>query len=349
MKTNDFREILAANLIGQEHAIEALMPPIVRWNAGFNFGNRPAGIYLLLGPTGSGKTHSVEAVAKALHGSEAFVLTVHCGEYHLDHETAKLVGAPPGYLGHKETNPILSQQAISAKASPNCNLTVILFDEIEKASPSLYRLLLGVLDKGELRTGDNKLTSFKNTLIFFTSNLGSQELKSTSYTFDKREVEQKQKVGIAENAARNHFAPEFRGRLDAIITYNHLGQEQLREIIGTMAARANADFEKVGGNGRIKLAVSDEAKDWLISRYFSKEYGARELRRGWENEVILPLAHYVNACEGTSRMWSNLRVECAGDRLEFRPIGLEESLAESLLLVPKREISIFGKVRGKGK
>jgi ATP-dependent Clp protease ATP-binding subunit ClpC len=229
-------------------------------------------------------------------------------------------------------------------------LTVILFDEIEKAGAAMYKLLLGVLDKGELRLGDAKVVSFRETLIFFTSNLGTRELASRNYTFDKREPEGKQKKGIAENAAKNHFSPEFLNRVDSTITYNHLEVGDVRRILASFSAESNLSFERVDGNGRLKIALSEAAKDWIIERGYSREYGARELRRVWEKEVILPLAEFVTACAGSSRGWGNLRVTVAGDRLEFLPMGLEESLAESLLVAPRRNNveSIFGRVRKAG-
>src|SRR6185436_9549937 len=139
---------------------------------------RPVGVFLLLGPTGTGKTRTVEALAEALHGSERNVLRIDCGEYQLEHEVAKLVGAPPGYLGHRETQPAVSQQKLSAVTSEASNLSLVLFDEIEKAAPSMTRLLLGVLDKAMLRLGDNTSVNFERSLIFMTSNLGAESMRN---------------------------------------------------------------------------------------------------------------------------------------------------------------------------
>src|SRR6185436_9483765 len=137
---------------------------------------RPAGVFLLLGPTGTGKTKTVEAIAEVLHGSAKNILKVDCGEFQMEHEVAKLIGSPPGYLGHRETPPMLSQTQLSEVATPNCELSLVLFDEIEKAAPSLTRLLLGILDKAILRLGDNTTVNFEKSLIFFTSNLGAREM-----------------------------------------------------------------------------------------------------------------------------------------------------------------------------
>src|SRR5665213_3707069 len=146
------------------------------FQAGLAPENRPVGVFLLLGPTGTGKTRTVEALAETLHGSARNVLKIDCGEFQMEHEVAKLIGAPPGYLGHRETQPMLSQQRLTAVTSDNCGLSLVLFDEIEKAAPSLTRLLLGVLDRGVLRLGDNSSVNFEKSLVFLTSNLGAKEM-----------------------------------------------------------------------------------------------------------------------------------------------------------------------------
>src|ERR1700676_760101 len=137
---------------------------------------RTAGVFLLLGPTGTGKTRTVEALAEVLHGSHKHLLKVDCGEFQMEHEVAKLIGAPPGYLGHRETQPLLTQQKLGAVTSEGCNLSLVLFDEIEKAAPSMTRLLLGVLDKAILRLGDNSTVNLEKSLVFLTSNLGAREM-----------------------------------------------------------------------------------------------------------------------------------------------------------------------------
>src|SRR4051812_36118098 len=170
---NDIFTKLNAKVIGQEQALSAIVPYVHMYNAGLGPEGRPAGVFLLLGPTGTGKTRTVEALAEVLHGSRKHIVRVDCGEYQMDHETAKLIGAPPGYLGHRETHPILTQAKLASVTSEKSSLSIILFDEIEKAAPSLNRLLLGVLDKATLRLGDNNLVNFERSLIFLTSNLGA--------------------------------------------------------------------------------------------------------------------------------------------------------------------------------
>src|SRR5450755_2774603 len=169
--------VLSQKVVGQPAATRVIVPYIQIYQAGLAPEGRPVGVFLLLGPTGTGKTKTVEALAEVLHGSEKNVLKVDCGEFQMEHEVAKLIGAPPGYLGHRETQPILTQQKLNSVTSEKCALSIVLFDEIEKAAPSMTRLLLGVLDKATLRLGDNTAVNFERTLIFLTSNIGARELR----------------------------------------------------------------------------------------------------------------------------------------------------------------------------
>src|ERR1700730_4205067 len=173
----DLTAILSAKVVGQPNVINVIVPYIEMFQAGLSPENRPVGVFLLLGPTGTGKTRTVEALAETLHGSARNVLKVDCGEFQMEHEVAKLIGAPPGYLGHRETQPMLSQQKLNSVTSDQCSLSLVLFDEIEKAAPSMTRLLLGVLDKATLRLGDNTTVSFERTIIFLTSNLGTDAMR----------------------------------------------------------------------------------------------------------------------------------------------------------------------------
>src|SRR5947208_7739917 len=168
--------MLARRVIGQPAAITGIVPYIQRHQAELATEGRPVGVFLLMGPTGTGKTRTVEALAEVLHGSQKQLLRVDCGEFQMEHEIAKLIGAPPGYLGHRETQPMLMQQKLSSVTSEASRLSLVLFDEIEKAAASMTRLLLGVLDKATLRLGDNSSVNFERTLIFLTSNLGAREL-----------------------------------------------------------------------------------------------------------------------------------------------------------------------------
>src|SRR5271170_3813036 len=173
----DLTSIMSSKVVGQPNVINVIVPYIEMFQAGLAPENRPVGVFLLLGPTGTGKTRTVEALAEALHGSSRNVLKIDCGEFQMEHEVAKLIGAPPGYLGHRETQPMLSQQKLASVTSDQCGVALVLFDEIEKAAPSMTRLLLGVLDKAVLRLGDNTTVNFERTIIFLTSNLGADAMR----------------------------------------------------------------------------------------------------------------------------------------------------------------------------
>src|ERR1700704_3012435 len=175
-KVEDLATQLSRKVVGQPAAGEIIIPYIQMFQAGLAPEGRPVGVFLLLGPTGTGKTKTVEALAEVIHGSEKNLLKVDCGEFQMEHEVAKLIGAPPGYLGHRETQPILTQQKLNSVTSEKSALSIVLFDEIEKAAPSMTRLLLGILDKATLRLGDNNVVNFEKSLIFLTSNLGARNM-----------------------------------------------------------------------------------------------------------------------------------------------------------------------------
>src|SRR5579863_1196561 len=214
----DLTSIMSSKVVGQPNVISVIVPYIEMFQAGLAPENRPVGIFLLLGPTGTGKTRTVEALAETLHGSSKNVLKIDCGEFQMEHEVAKLIGAPPGYLGHRETVPMLSQQKLAGVTSDKCGLSLVLFDEIEKAAPSLTRLLLGVLDRGVLRLGDNSVVNFEKSLIFLTSNLGAKEMMrefSPDFGFasataggTRDDLSNKLKnIGLV--AVKKKFSPEF--------------------------------------------------------------------------------------------------------------------------------------------
>ncbi len=209
------------------------------YQAGLNPEGRPVGIFLLLGPTGTGKTRTVEALAEVLHGSEKKVVKIDCGEFQSDHEVAKLIGAPPGYLGHSETQPVLTQEKLSQAISPECPVSIVLFDEIEKAAPALSTLLLGILDRATLTLGDNTTVNFEQSLIFLTSNLGAREMMKEMKpdlgfqgSGERNPVELASKlenIGVA--AVRRRYSPEFVNRIDVVITYQPLDEQALAAIL----------------------------------------------------------------------------------------------------------------------
>src|SRR5579871_4789162 len=231
--------VLSQKVVGQPAATRVIVPYIQMYQAGLAPEGRPVGVFLLLGPTGTGKTKTVEALADVLHGSEKNVLKIDCGECQMEHEVAKLIGAPPGYLGHRETQPMLTQQKLNGVTTEKCNLSLVLFDEIEKAAPSMTRLLLGVLDKGILRLGDNSIVNFEKSLVFLTSNLGAREMmREINPDFGFQSVKGMERddltsklQNIALVAVRKRFSPEFVNRIDCIITYQPLTAESLSAIL----------------------------------------------------------------------------------------------------------------------
>ena len=226
-------------LIGQAEAIDTIVPYIHMDRAGLSPEGRPVGVFLLLGPTGTGKTRSVEALAEVLHGSSKNLLKVDCGEFQMEHEVAKLVGAPPGYLGHRETQPMLNQAKLNSVASESSGISLVLFDEIEKAAPSMTRLLLGILDKGTLRLGDNSTVNFERTMIFLTSNLGAktiQRINRPDFGFEAMlprpaEVGTEKLQSIGMSAVRQKFSPEFVNRIDSVVTYKPLTRGDCSQIL----------------------------------------------------------------------------------------------------------------------
>ena len=302
---NDIAIALSRRLVGQPGAIDAIVPYVQMHRAMLAPEGRPAGVFLLLGPTGTGKTKTVEALADVLHGSAKKVLRVDCGEFQMEHEVAKLLGAPPGYLGHRETQPLLTQQKVNGASSEACDLSIVLFDEIEKAAPSVARLLLGVLDKATLRLGDNSVVSFEKTMIFLTSNLGARAMSrelNPDFGFESLVAKpgsgkmlKLQSIGAA--ALRRSFSPEFINRIDAVVTYQPLGPEALAAILDHHVQELQQHLDRRLGSNTFRLEVPSRARRFLLERGTSSAYGARELKRTLQRQLIQPLASLIAAGE----------------------------------------------------
>jgi ATP-dependent Clp protease ATP-binding subunit ClpA len=296
--SSDIARALARKLIGQPAAIAAVVPYVEMYRAKLNPEGRPVGIFLLLGPTGTGKTKTVEALAEVLHSSSKKLLKVDCGEYQMEHEVAKLLGAPPGYLGHRETQPLLTQQKLNGAASETCDLTILLFDEIEKAAPSLVRLLLGVLDKGTLRLGDSTQVNFEKTIIFLTSNLGAREMgrelrpefgfESVAPLYNVQSGEKLERIG--KTAVRKNFSPEFINRIDSVVTYQPLDRAALETILDQQIADFEDHIQRRLGEQAFHLEVPARSRKLLLDLGTSPEYGARELKRVLHRQLMQPLA-----------------------------------------------------------
>jgi ATP-dependent Clp protease ATP-binding subunit ClpA len=298
--------MLEANLqrlvVGQDEAITQIVNLFQTYFAGMTSSGRPLGSGLFLGPTGSGKTRLVEAISETLFGSASAVLKVDCAEYQHSHEIAKLVGAPPGYLGHRETHAYLSQAALDQYHTQKLKISLVLFDEIEKASDALWNLLLGVLDKATLILGDNRRTDFSNSFIFMTGNLGAaemEELVRPKWGFrpaapvigDRRLQEKFSRVGM--EAARRKFTPEFINRLDSIVVFNPLGERELRQIVDLELARVQARICQRPNATPFAFRLTEAAIEYLLTEGTDPRYGARHLRRVIERMVVQPISSLV--------------------------------------------------------
>ena len=229
-EVREFEKALTQRVVGQDRAVRRLARVYQVHLAGLSSPGRPISNLLLLGPTGSGKTRLVEASVEVLFGTANAVLKIDCAEFQHSHEIAKLIGSPPGYLGHRETQPLITQEVLEQYYTDKVKLSLVLFDEIEKASDALWQLLLGILDKATLTLGDNRRVDLSNAMIFMTSNLGSGEvnkLMTGSLGFARGPAENDdaldQKIyRVATKPARRNFSPEFMNRLDKVIVLRSL-------------------------------------------------------------------------------------------------------------------------------
>ena len=298
---------LRKRIVGQDDAIRQVVDVYQTFLAGLAGLGRPIGSFLLLGPTGSGKTRTVEAVAESLVGDPRAVIKIDCAEFQHSHEIAKLIGAPPGYLGHRETHPLLSQEALNQYQTEDLQLSFVLFDEVEKASDALWNLLLGILDKGTLTLGDNRRVDFSRAMIFLTSNLGAQEIESIirpKLGFAAGVAEREHAAAAASartglishvgvEAARRKFSPEFINRIDKTIVFSPLGDAELRQILGLELQFVQDRVHRATGTTSIGFTVSDRAQDFLLREGTDQRYGARHLKRAVERWLVQPLANLI--------------------------------------------------------
>lgn len=302
-RTRWFEEELRARVIGQEPAVHSIAGLYEVALAGMNPPDRPLGTMLFLGPTGAGKTRVAEAAAEVLFGSSSALLKVDCAEYQHPHEIAKLVGSPPGYVGHRETSPMLTQESLDRYDSAGTKLAVILFDEIEKASPALWQLLLGVLDRGALTLGDNRRVDFSRAIVILTSNLGAQEMAalvsggigfarvSPQAQADNRSFKE-QLRNTAIEAARQNFSPEFMNRIDKTVVFEPLDDDDLRQVL-ELELHAVQSRILAGGEAKFRFSCSDSVRERLLVEGTDRRYGARHLRRAIERLLVTPLARLV--------------------------------------------------------
>jgi ATP-dependent Clp protease ATP-binding subunit ClpA len=292
---------LRKRIVGQDEAIEQIISVYQTYLAGMNPPGRPIANFLFLGPTGTGKTRVVEATAESLLGDARAVIKIDCGEFQHSHEIAKLIGSPPGYLGHRETHPLLSQEVLNQYHSDRIQLSFVLFDEIEKASDALWNLLLGILDKATLTLGDNRRVDFSKTMIYMTSNLGAGEMSaimSPGIGFNGSSQEDvrgdvrlaKRIKGAGMTAARRKFTPEFMNRLDKVVVFQPLGEVELRSILDLELARVQ---ERVFNGTPFLFQLQASAKDHLLQEGTDAKYGARHLKRAIERSLVYPMANLI--------------------------------------------------------
>jgi ATP-dependent Clp protease ATP-binding subunit ClpB len=295
-----FERALRQRIVGQDDSVRALVELYQVFCAGLNAPGRPVGNLLFLGPTGVGKTHIVEAAAEILFGDARAIIKVDCAEFQHSHEISKLIGSPPGYLGHRETHPLITQEALAKNHQGDLKLSFLLFDEIEKASDALWQLLLGILDKGTLTLGDNRRVDLSQTIIFMTSNLGAVQMTEImtggmgfarpSDTITSQVDEKLERTAV--EAARRKFSPEFINRLDKLVVFRPLRREQLEEVLQIELRKVQSRVSHATKRPFL-FRISENARQFLLDEGTDQRYGARHLNRTIERFLIHPLARLL--------------------------------------------------------
>ena len=323
-ETIAFQKALREKIVGQDEGIQALVELFQVFTAGLNSPGRPVGNLLFLGPTGSGKTRIVEAAAEILFGSARAVIKIDCAEFQHSHEIAKLIGSPPGYLGHRETHPLITQEALAASHTDKLKLSFLLFDEIEKASDALWQLLLGMLDKATLTLGDNRRVDLSQTVIFMTSNLGGADISDLfggGYGFIKSEDKPQNSIDekverTAVEAARRKFSPEFMNRLDKLVVFHPLKRAELEAVLDIELGLVQKRVLDTA-TGKFLFRVTDAGREFLLREGTDQRYGARHLKRAIERHLVYPLANLLATQQ--VRIGDLVRVDWDGqhDQLTF--------------------------------
>ncbi|PWU04423.1 MAG: ATP-dependent Clp protease ATP-binding subunit [Terriglobia bacterium] len=296
---------LQKRIVGQDDALRQIVDVYQTFLSGMAGTRRPVGSFLMLGPTGTGKTRTVEALAESLFGEARAVIKIDCAEFQHSHEIAKLIGSPPGYLGHRETHPLLTQESLNQFHTEEVKLSLVLFDEIEKASDSLWNLLLGILDKATLTLGDNRQVDFSRAMIFLTSNLGAREIDAlvrpnlgfaAGLANDSSHVDTSRAGKIAHagvGAARRIFSPEFLNRIDKTIVFAPLGEPELRRILALELEAVQDRIHRAVGVSSVGFRASRAAEDFLLCEGIDSRYGARHLKRAVERLLVAPFANLI--------------------------------------------------------
>jgi ATP-dependent Clp protease ATP-binding subunit ClpB len=303
-RSNDAREFessLRRRIVGQDQAVEKVVEIYQMFLAGLNPPGRPVGNLLFLGPTGSGKTRVVEAMAESLFGDARACIKIDCAEFQHSHEIAKLIGSPPGYLGHRETHPLLTQEALNQWHTETLKLSILLFDEIEKASDSLWQLLLGILDKATLTLGDNRRVDLSQCIIIMTSNLGAGEMSNMvdgglGFVQKATQVDAAfdDKINrTAVDAARRKFSPEFMNRIDKSVVFRTLRSEHLQQILEIELGMVQQRILMASAVNQFVFSCTPKVKSFLLHEGTDPKYGARHLKRAIERHIVFQLANLV--------------------------------------------------------
>ena len=322
-------------IVGQDDAIQQIVDVYQTHLAGMSSPGRPIGNFLFLGPTGSGKTRLVEATAESLVGDARGIVKIDCAEFQHSHEIAKLIGSPPGYLGHRETHPLLSQEVLNQYQTERMKLSFVLFDEVEKASDALWNLLLGILDKATLTLGDNRRVDFSRAMIFMTSNLGATEMTSIlrpNLGFAAIDTEH-QRAGVVDeglgnklsraaiDAARRKFTPEFMNRIDKTVVFKPLGPSELRKILAIELDSVQQRIVRSAYGVSFVFSLTDPAREFLLREGTDMKYGARHLKRAIERNLVHPLSNLI----ATDQLRSGDLIRVGFDSLANRLTFLKEA------------------------
>jgi ATP-dependent Clp protease ATP-binding subunit ClpB len=335
-------------VVGQDEAIDQIVNMYQMYLTGMTAPGRPIANFLFLGPTGSGKTRTVEALAESLVHNSRAVIKIDCAEFQHSHEIAKLIGSPPGYLGHRETHPLLSQEVLNQYHTDTVKVSFVLFDEIEKASDALWNLLLGILDKAVLTLGDNRKVDFSHCMIFMTSNLGANEM--ASLTVPKLGFQRLQSLGAEKTlqpdaklndkmsktgveAARRKFTPEFMNRIDKVVVFKPLGRTELRRVLDIELGQVQQRVLHSAADKSFVFTVTAGGKDFLLGEGTDLKYGARHLKRAIERLLVQPLSNLIATDQVVSGDWIQIDFDGDNTRLAFtkEAEGLEVAAMASML------------------
>lgn len=312
-------EGLRAKVIAQEDALRALADAVQRFRIGLHPPNRPPGIFLCVGPTGSGKTMLAKALAHVVTGKPLTApIRIDCAEFRQSHETARLLGAPAGFIGHRETAPLITDKKLLEQCTPESTpaqrLSFVLFDEVDKAHESLLDLLLGIFDHGSLQTGDGKTVDFSSTFIIMTANTGSKEItnalgKPYGLSGAAEASSHANPATAGESAARRILRPEFFNRLDRVLVFAPLTPADIRQILDLELEQLDARLRMSNG---IRLDVTPEARDFLATDGFDARYGARHLKRAIEQRLTVPISNLISSGQVGAALTLRVSLEESG-------------------------------------